>query len=211
MIQQGGADNWMRIINKFLNVDQISSDSLLSFFSPLEDFIDDLEEDFQPNAVVNGEVELEELEKKVIEEVNSLSTTTIVTTTINTATKSSVVKKKVINTVPLHKQNNEKSNINIVGNTNKSLESKSSIYIKHSSNDELENRNVSKSEASTRVPLEESLPNSLDTEQGKKPKINTNKAVWAVGAVLLAIIIVCAIAIFGRQRCRKTPKNRRYI
>lgn len=51
-----------------------------------------------------------------------------------------------------------------------------------------------------------------DTEKKdeNKPK-PTNKAVYAVGAVLVATILVCIIAIFGRRRCTKTPKNRRYV
>ena len=38
MIQHGGADDWMKVINKYLEIDEISSDSLLSFFSPLRGF-----------------------------------------------------------------------------------------------------------------------------------------------------------------------------
>lgn len=59
----------------------------------------------------------------------------------------------------------------------------------------------------------EGLETSLESEEeaDRKPKINTNKAVWAVAAVLVATVTICIIAIFGRRRCARTPKNRRYV
>ncbi|XP_043265604.1 angiotensin-converting enzyme-like [Colletes gigas] len=198
MIRQGGADDWMRVIDKFLGIDDISSDSLLSFFSPLEDFIDEWEEDFEYKAFTAKESEFEELKKKVIEEFNAPSTTTVITT--STTSKSVVVKNEMTN------KNNGRSNINAVVNGNKNSESKSATH-----GQEVKPENHEKSEASSKVPLDESLLDNTDADQDTKPKINTSKAVWAVGAVLLATIVICIIAIFGRQRCRKTPKNRRYV
>ncbi|XP_076629285.1 angiotensin-converting enzyme [Colletes latitarsis] len=198
MIRQGGADDWTRVLDKFLGIDYISSDPLLSFFSPLEDFIDEWEENFEYKAFTAKESEFDELKKKVIEEFNAPSTTTVITT--STTSKSVVIKNEMTN------KNNGRSNINTVVNGNKNSESKSSIH-----GQEEKSENHEKSEASTKVPLDESLLDNTDADQDTKPKINTSKAVWAVGAVLLATIVICIIAIFGRQRCRKTPKNRRYV
>lgn len=204
MIQHGGADDWMKVIDKYLEIDEISSDSLLSFFSPLEDFIDELEDDFQYKAV--KESELQELEKKIIAEINAPPTTTarpIITTT----SKSINIDKKPTNKTLWNKQNNGRNVMN--DDSTKNLEPKSHIHVPV---EKAENHNA-ESKATTEVPSDESPADSLDMEeeQDKKPKINTSKAVWAVGAVLLATIIICTIAIFGRQRCRKTPKNRRYV
>lgn len=194
MIQQGGADDWTRVIDKFMEIDEISADSLLSFFSPLEDFIYELEEDFEYKTFNPKESELEELEKKIVEELNVPSTTT------TTTARSLVTERKMTNTTPLSQENDKRDGMIAVDSSNNKIKSE----------ERLENRK--ESEASTKVPFDESLhDNIIDLDENKKPKINTSKAVWAVGAVLLATIVICIIAIFGRQRCRKTPKNRRYV
>ncbi|XP_015430692.1 PREDICTED: angiotensin-converting enzyme-like [Dufourea novaeangliae] len=207
MIQHGGADDWSRVINKYLEIDEITSDPLLSFFAPLEDYVDELEEDFPYKAVIAKESELEELEKKIFEEVNAPTTITV-TTTSTTTPKSVVSRQKVTIKMPENKQNNGRSDMNAVSGSTKNLESKSSVHVAEEKPD---THKVLAPESSTKVPPVESLYDNDDAEQDQKPKISTSKAVWAVGAVLLATIVICIIAIFGRQRCRKTPKNRRYV
>lgn len=198
MIQQGSADNWASALEKYLDIDDIFADSLLSFFSPLEDFLDEIDEDFQYKSMNVKLAELEELEEEIIKEINAPPTTTTTpsTTTVNT-------KRRMTYTTQPTKQKDSGSDLNnSMSPSEKRLESKSSVQ---------EPDNVPKSEATTKVPLDESLIDSAEDEQDSKPKISTSKAVWAVGAVLLATIVICVIAIFGRQRCRKTPKNRRYV
>lgn len=202
MIQQGSADDWMKIIDKYLEINEISPDSLLSFFLPLEDFIDELDDDFQFKAATAKESELDELEKKIIMEMN----TPLTTTSTTTATPKHVnTKPKVPDAKSSNKQNDKRSDTNTVANSNKNLEPKSSIYTPEK---KLENHNPLQS-VTTEVPLDKSLLDIENTD--KKPKTSSNKAVWAVGAVLIATVIICIIAIFGRQRCRKVPKNRRYV
>ncbi|XP_076246342.1 angiotensin-converting enzyme [Calliopsis andreniformis] len=210
MIQQRGDPNWMRSVDKFLDLVEISSDSLISFFSPLEDFIDELEGNYNYDTVANGETELEELEKKILSEVNKPITTTVapITTNFIIAKESTDRQKSAINITLVNKQKGEGGDVRTIVSTNKSLESESSIHVPVK---KLDSPSVLNLQASTTVPFDESLDINLNTEQEKKPRIDTSKAVWAVGAVLLAIIIICAVAIFGRQRCRKTPKNRRYV
>nr|XP_034173869.1 angiotensin-converting enzyme-like [Osmia lignaria]XP_034173870.1 angiotensin-converting enzyme-like [Osmia lignaria] len=204
MIQHGGADDWMKVINKYLEIDEISSDSLLSFFSPLEEFIDELENDFKYKTV--KESELQELQKKIIAEMNAPPPTTARPTTITS--KSINIDKKPTNKTSWNKENNGRNVMNDAVYSNKSLEPKSHVHIPA---EKAENHN-SESKATTKIPFDQLPADSLDMEEEQdKPKINTSKAVWAVGAVLLATIIICTIAIFGRQRCRKTPKNRRYV
>nr|XP_031845275.1 angiotensin-converting enzyme-like isoform X1 [Nomia melanderi] len=202
MIHHGGSDDWSRVINTFLEIDEISPYSLVSFFSMLEDLIDTLDEDFEYRAATGKESELQELEKRIIEEVNAPTTTSTARTT--------VAKRKMTTAMPPNKQNDGKSDTNAVAGSDKSLDSKSSV---HATEEKSANHKTLQSESSTKVPFNESLYNSIeeDDEQDNKPKINTSKAVWAVGAVLLATIVICVIAIFGRRRCRKTPKNRRYV
>ncbi|XP_076766424.1 angiotensin-converting enzyme [Xylocopa sonorina] len=201
MIQQGSANDWTKVINKYLEIDQISSDSLLSFFSPLEDYIDDIDEDFQHKGISAKESELDELEKTIIAEINAPPTTTTTPKSIGTKAKKS-------DTAPRNKQNDERNNVNTVIDSNKNLTFKSSVSI---SDEKSNNSTVLKSVTTTEVPLNESPFDDLEDTEPDKPKINTSKAVWALAAVLLATIIVCIIAIFGRRRCRKTPKNRRYV
>ncbi|CAL7934213.1 unnamed protein product [Xylocopa violacea] len=200
MIQQGSANDWMKVMDKYLEIDQISSDSLLSFFSPLEDYIDDIDEDFHYKGISAKESELDELEKTIIAEINAPPTTTTTPKSVSTKTKKSDATLR-------NKQNDERSNVNTVTDPNKNLKFKSSVQL---SDEKPDDRNILKSVTTTEVPLNESPFDDLDTEPDK-PKINTSKAVWAVAAVLLATIIICIIAIFGRRRCRKTPKNRRYV
>lgn len=200
MIQRGSADNWMKVINQYLEIDEISPESLLSFFSPLEDFIDDMDGNVQYTTITAKESELEELIKKIIAEINAPPTST----TIDITSKNMITKPK-INTKSWSKQNDKKNDINVI-NSNKNLQFKSSLY---SPQQEPENHSVFQSIITTEVPFNESFFDYPNKEEDKKPKIN--KAVWAVGAVLIATIVICIIAIFGRQRCRKTPKNRRYV
>lgn len=200
MIQRGSADNWMKVINQYLEIDEISPESLLSFFSPLEDFIDDMDGNVQYTTITAKESELEELMKKIIAEINAPPTST----TIDITSKNMITKPK-INTKSWSKQNDKKNDINVI-NSNKNLQFKSSLY---SPQQEPENHSVFQSIITTEVPFNESFFDYPNKEEDKKPKIN--KAVWAVGAVLIATIVICIIAIFGRQRCRKTPKNRRYV
>ncbi|XP_053978934.1 angiotensin-converting enzyme-like [Hylaeus volcanicus] len=204
MIQEGGADDWTRVINKYLEINEISSDALLSFFSPLEDFIDYLEEDYEYKTFTVKESELEALEKNVIKEFNAPSTTTTSTTTTTTTAPSRNIskKRKISNTISSSKESDEKSNAHATVNSDKNSDPK------NVQDEKSGNRKVS--EASLTIPFDESI-DDLAADQDKKPKINTTKAVWAVGAVLLATIAICIIAIFGKQRCRKTPKNRRYV
>nr|XP_003703938.1 PREDICTED: angiotensin-converting enzyme-like [Megachile rotundata]XP_012142021.1 PREDICTED: angiotensin-converting enzyme-like [Megachile rotundata]XP_012142022.1 PREDICTED: angiotensin-converting enzyme-like [Megachile rotundata] len=206
MLLHGGADDWTKVVDKYLEIYSISSDALLSFFSPLEEFIDELEEDFEYKAV--QETDLQDLEKKIITDFNAPPTTTVrpttTSTTTTTAPKSVNKDHRKANGVLSSKQNDGRGVMNDAVASNTNLEPKSSVHIPEN---KAEDHNT-ETKVMTEVPFDES---PLNTEEDKKPKMNTSKAVWAVGAVLLATIIICTIAIFGRQRCRKTPKNRRYV
>ncbi|XP_011646803.1 angiotensin-converting enzyme-like isoform X2 [Pogonomyrmex barbatus] len=193
MIQHSGDCEWPDILNKFVEMDDISVDALLSYFTPLEEFIEENEEDFAYKSGAAADKELEELEKHILREINTPTTTPPPTTTTNRIT----TKASSYNTT-----SNEK---NMQSKVEKPLESKSSIYMKDEPKDGLT--------LPTQVSNKESpaIPNITDNTQNDTPKINTSKAVWAVSAVLIAIVVICIIAIFGRRRCRKTPKNRRYV
>lgn len=201
MIQQGSAYDWMKVTEKYLEIDEISTSSLISFFSPLEDFIDELLEDFEYKPVTAKESELDELAERIIAEANAPPTTTTTTTT---------TPRTLVTRTKNNKQNDGRSDTNIVDNSRKNTTWKSSGA--ESKMNSLENHNVlvSTTTEAEAVPFDGPLMDD-NLDDNEKPKINTSKAVWAVGAVLLATIIICIIAIFGRQRCRKTPKNRRYV
>lgn len=192
MIQHSGACEWQDVLNKFVDIDDISADALVLYFAPLEEFIEENEESFKYKSGEMADKELEELEKHILRELNTPTTTTS-TTTHKITTKATSYK-----TISDAK--------NMQSKVEKSLESKSSIYME----DKPKNPG---SELPTQISFNKSssTPDTLNDTENNTPKISTSKAVWAVSAVLVAIIVICIIAIFGRRRCRKTPKNRRYV
>ncbi|XP_076655496.1 angiotensin-converting enzyme [Halictus rubicundus] len=202
LVRKGGSDEWSRIINNVFEIDEISADAILSFFSPLEDLIDELDEDFEYKPVTVNESELHDLEKKTIAEMNAPTTTT------TGAPRTVTERRKIVTTTPSSKENSLRGDGNALDNSNKSLGSKSSV---HETEEKPQNHNPLGSEATNEGRPDESLDDSVEPNEDTKPKMNTSKAVWAVGAVLLATIVICLIAIFYRQRCRKMPKNRRYV
>jgi len=171
-----------------MEIDEISAHALVSYFTPLEDFIEENEEEFKYKSDETADRELEELEKRILYEINN-PTITPPTTTYSSTTKASLPKTT--------------SNMKNISKTENPLESKSSVYIPGKPKD-------SASSLPTNI-SHEKPPSDLLDEQNNTPKINTSKAIWAISAVLIAIVIICIIVIFGRQRCRKTPKNRRYV
>lgn len=197
MIQQGGAHRWPDVLDKFVDIDDISADALISYFTPLEEFIEENEKEFEYKSGAAADEELEELEKHILQEINVPSTTLQSIIKINSTTEA----------LSPNKITSSTKNMQTKESVEKSLESKSSVYIRE---DKLTNlgstlpTNVSSNKSSLTF-------DTLDNTQDSSPKVNTSKAVWAVSAVLVAIVIICIIAIFGRRRCRKTPKNRRYV
>ncbi|XP_032684214.1 angiotensin-converting enzyme 2-like isoform X2 [Odontomachus brunneus] len=197
MIQSGEARNWLDILSKKLDIDDIYVDSLISYFTPLEEFIEINEENFEYISGSKEDQELEELEKLVLPEINAPTTTPPspppTTTITNRKTKAT-----------LPQSINNANQVQVEGEKSPELITSVSIRKNKPNNPDLS--------GSTEVPVNELLaPDIGNDTQDSSPKINTSKAVWVVSAVLIAIILICIIAIFGRQRCRKTPKNRRYV
>lgn len=195
MIQHSGASKWQDVLDKFVDINGISADALVQYFTPLEEFIEENEESFEYKSGATADKELEELEKHILREINIPTTTppTITTSTHKITTKATSYK-----TI-----SNKK---NMQSKVEKSLEFKSSIYME----DKPKNPGL---DLPTRASFNTSspMPDILNDTENNTPKINTSKAVWAISAVLIAIVVICIIAIFGRRRCRKTPKNRRYV
>lgn len=197
MIQNGEACNWVDILSKKLDIDDIYVDSLISYFTPLEELIEIIdEESFEYKSGSEEDKELEELEKHILQEINAPTTTPPTTTTASRK----IITKATWLPKPINNVNQVQSKVE------KSPELTTSMSIRE---DKPKNPNLS---GSIEVPVNELLtPNITNDTQDNLPKINSSKTIWVVSAVLVAIIIICIIAIFGRQRCRKTPKNRRYV
>jgi len=192
MIQHSGACEWQDVLNKFVDIDDISADALVLYFTPLEEFIEENEENFEYKSGTTADKELEELEKHILREINTPTTAPTITSTHWIPTKAASYK-----TISNAK--------NMQSKVEKSLESKSSIYME----DKPKNP---ESDLPTQISFNKSLtPDILNDTENNTPKINTSKAVWTISAILVAIVIICIIAVFGRRRCRKTPKNRRYV
>lgn len=186
-------------MNKLFEIDDISIYALTSFFSPLESFIEEInEEDIDHNFESNGDAELEEVEQMIIEEMNAPTTTPTTTTMTN----------KIQTTLSTTAKYTQKS-VNNFAKSTKHIESDLSSNMQ---TDKKKSDTDSETKQTTINPYEQSFNlNNLENEDEKKPKMHTSKAVWAVAAVLVATVTICIIAIFGRQRCRKTSKNRRYV
>ncbi|XP_011864339.1 PREDICTED: angiotensin-converting enzyme-like isoform X2 [Vollenhovia emeryi] len=199
MIQHSGTRKWQDVLNKCVDIDDISADALVLYFSPLEEFIEDHEENFEYISGATADKELEELEKHILREINTPTTTPPPTTT---------TAHRITTKATSYKTKSDVKNMQSKGE--KSLESKSSIYM------EDKPRNPG-SDSPTQVPFNKSsslsspMPDLVNDIDNKTVEIGTSKAVWAVSAVLIAIVVISIIAIFGRRRCRKTPKNRRYV
>jgi len=195
MIQQGGALHWQDILDKFINIDDVSADALISYFTPLEEFIEENEKEFKYKSGTIADKELQELEKDVLQEINAPVTPQPTNTIISTTTKATSSPHKITSNAK-----------NMPTKVEKSLETKSSMYIRE---DKLNNSDLN---SSNKTSLNKSITlDAFDDTQDNTRQINTSKAVWAVSSVLVAIVIICIIGIFGRRRCHKTPKNRRYV
>lgn len=192
MIQQSGAHQWSDVLDKFVDIDEISADAIMSYFTPLEEFIEENEKGFEYKSGAAADEQFEELEKHILQEINAPTTTSQPIIKISSTTEATSSPNKITSNST---------------NMQTMVKSKSSVYIRE---DKLKNpgstllTNVSSDKSSLTF-------DTLDTTQDNTSEVNTSKAVWAVSAVLIAIVIICIIAIFGRRRCRKMPKNRRYV
>lgn len=200
MIQHGGDRSWQEVLDKSIDIDDLTVDPLISYFRPLEEFMEENEENYKYKSGSLEEKELEELEKRVLHEIKNPTTTPLPTTT---ATARATTKAR-----PPSKTANDGGHL--LSKLQQTLESVSSVYVREPKTN-IANSSGSKASVVTSTDKPLTPDNALDDTQDSKPKISTSKAVWAVSAVLVAIIAICMIVIFGRQRCRKTPKNRRYV
>lgn len=182
MIQYGPGDNWTEVVQRHLNIYEVSADSLLKYFAPLEEYLDEVEDDLAGPVSSVYEETLEKLEIEYQEKAEkALKTTTPA---------------PITNTTPIARAASIEPS-----NTKTTIEQKSSSPQAPIAQTPI---------VSTKGPS--TVEKTITTENNDKIiKSGTSKAVWAVGAVLIAIVTIVIIALFGRQRCRKTPKNRRYV
>lgn len=188
MLARNGEMPWPKLISKYIVVDAITVDPLLSFFSPLEDYIEELqEEELDVTALREEEVRFEKSEDKFRELMNTPTTTTTTTTqkpsTSRTTTSSTSAKPENIDHSPQFA-------------------------------DKLAVLSTSTEKAVKRNKYEELLKAYQEKEQKERetqPEKETKKAVYAVGGVLVTTILVTIVAIFGKRRCTRVPKNRRYV
>jgi len=190
MIQRSGARGWREDLKKFLRIDDVSADALVSYFTPLEDFIEENEEEFEYKS---GEVAdngtLEELGKRIFQEIDNSAMSFPTTTTRESTTE----------TLP-----KTTSSAKSVSKTGDALESS----VPDAANEPREPA----SSSPTRITLEKpsSTPDLLD-QRPSAPEIDADKAIWAINAVVVAIIVICVIVIFGRQRYRETAERSRAL
>ncbi|KAK0160601.1 hypothetical protein PV328_007993 [Microctonus aethiopoides] len=204
MIQHGCAENWYEVIKQYLEFYEINVDPLLSYFTPLEQYIDEYKTENDVEVPIEFEKNLEKLEDEFEVNFDNLKTktTTIKSTTIVNMPNKTIIKPLNVEKDGGHlKELNNLTKIEItsvkpVGNTGIQADSPRTPekITKPIVNDNGNNIN--------------NVNNKVVEEQTVK---GTTKAIWAISAILVAIILIIVIALFGRHRCRKAPKNRRYI
>lgn len=190
MIRDGGDDDWVRVMYNVMETDEVTVDAMLSFFAPLEEYLDANAEDTY-SLTVDQERELDRL-KKFYESTDVTSTTVRPTsTTRRIPSKPKNPKQPPKETDAIAKSSTSAPEKNLSG----------------------ERESTSEKPKGGFFPEFEEVTESASGKEDYTDKMNTSKAVWAVAAVLIATVAICVIAIFGRRRCVKsqTPKNRRYV
>ncbi|XP_015117890.1 angiotensin-converting enzyme [Diachasma alloeum] len=182
MIQYGSGNNWTEVVKKYLDIYEVSSDSLVKYFSPLEEYLDEIEGESMDPIPPAFEEALEKLEDEYRRK-NEITPSTSKPTTMMTSTTATLKMEKL-----------ELSKAETTPSELKTSPHQSVIRDK-----------------SAESPKKEQSVDNEEEDDDEIIKSGTSKAVWAVGAVLIATVTIVTIAIFGRQRCRKTPKNRRYV
>ncbi|XP_044583140.1 angiotensin-converting enzyme-like [Cotesia glomerata] len=206
MIQHGSAENWNQAMKSYLQLYDVSVDSLLSYFSPLEQYLDELDEEEVGSLPVELEKKLEALEDQYQRDLNTPSTTEAIKPTTampkKATTKSHKQNERPLSTEAPKPQANNSSKIITDKNSGKEVAKTTEAPV-----------NVKKGDGSVKREDNKGIEEEVEhnNEAGKLIKGGMSTAVWAVGSVLIATIAIVFIAIFGRRRCRKTPKNRRYV
>lgn len=195
MIQHGTAENWYESVKQYLEFYDVSTDALLSYFSPLEQYLNEQETEEVAEHPTELEKNLERLEDQYKKVFNTPTTTTTTSTTMKPATPATQPSNipKVIKDVPSVTVKSQKIEATSKPDTSGGIQADATKAPEQITTSEYED------------------VDDYDEKGGKIIKSETNKAVYAVGAVLFATIIIVIISIFGRRRCRKTPKNRRYV
>lgn len=185
MLQTGGADDWTRVLNSRLELDEVTASSLTSFFAPLQEYLDNNPHDIQP-LTPGQEADLLRLEE-------TYSLRDVTTTPTPSTTRATFVSKKP---KPPPKTSEPSLPLPPPVITTENPSNKGKIVTTKKEDDSLNEAEVPE-----------------DGESNYTDKMSTSKAVWAVAVVLVATVTICIIAIFGRRRCVKsqTPKNRRYV
>jgi len=195
MIQRGGARGWRDDLKKFLRIDDVSADALVSYFTPLEDFIEENEEAFGEKSDETADSRiLEELRKRIFHEINNLTMSFPTTMARGKSTTETSLPKIT-------------SSVRSVSKTEDPC-----ISSVHITPNEPTDSNLASS-LPTKITLKKpsSTYDLLDQQRNSTPEIDTSKAIWAINAVVAAIVVICVIVIFGRQRCRETAKRNRAL
>ncbi|XP_066600363.1 angiotensin-converting enzyme-like [Prorops nasuta] len=213
MIRKSSTDNWVDIIKNYIKIDEIDPQALITFFEPLVAYLDQIEDLSEYKYSISEEAELERIEKEVLREIN----TPIITTTSSTtkspvaltkrkSTKATGDSPQVEKITPLKTEDTK-------GSKEKASMKESVTAYNQTELEKPQGDGSSKMEQMKKETFNGTLNTvSLEAEkENNKSGITTSKSVWAVAAVLIATVTICIIAIFGRQRCRKTPKNRQYV
>ncbi|XP_032453700.1 angiotensin-converting enzyme [Nasonia vitripennis] len=179
---QNNSENWKTLINTFMKIDSISPQHMSTFFEELEFYYQNQDYDESKNTTYDYNAKEIELEQLEKRYRKMAATTTTSTTTTTTTPKATTTTTTTTFRSVVVKTKIPKSQI------------KDSLL---------------KSGESMKKPVDKELSFQEDNEES--PKVNTSKAVWVVAAVLVATVTICIIAIFGRRRCNRTPKNRRYV
>lgn len=184
---QNNSENWKDLIGKFLEIESISVTPMSDFFGELDYYFESYGEPSEDIDLNAKEIELEQSEKTYRKVANAPTTTT---TTTSTPTTTSATSTTTTTMRPIAVQT--KTQID-------SLHLDKSDSVLHGTD-----------QPNTFVDDNELMMED-EAETERKPKIDKSMAVWVVAGALVATVLICIVAIFGRRRCARTPKNRRYV
>ncbi|XP_023318505.1 angiotensin-converting enzyme-like isoform X2 [Trichogramma pretiosum] len=199
---QRSSDNWKFLIRKYMDIETIQSGKISEYFEELEYFMESYDESAESYDFNARELELEKMESDYRKVANAPRPTTTTTTSTTTTTT----------TTSRPSGNGSGSDSGSESTSRPPMKAKTpTIKSMDSADDDksaIKPLDTNYWDESERMLEDEQ---AASDEANRAQKAGASRAVWAVGAVLVATVVICIIAIVGRRRCSKTPKNRRYV
>lgn len=214
---QDPSDDCQFLMKKYMHVDGVTIDNLLDYFKPLEKFLDELDTENDDFISSDREIDLENQEQEYRQRLNSPATTTSVanetlttttastslltstSTTTTTTTTSTTTTTTTTSTTTTTTTTEEPTTSTEAMTTTTSTESPKEVVI----NNEI---NITDSND-----LEDFVEPEVTFEDQHRRHFSIILAFCAGSVFFGGLCFISSIVIYSRKRCKKLPRNRRYI